>query len=75
MLIVIRCFLFNLSQGDKVNRQFWLALLPGFIVYNSAEVSAKVMFYVEQHYLSHSVKLADALIAATAPPYPVVFHY
>jgi predicted nucleic acid-binding protein len=24
------------------------------------------MFYVEQHYLSHSLKLADALIAAAA---------
>ncbi len=36
------------------------------ILYISQEISAKAMFYVEQHFLSHSIKLADALIAATA---------
>lgn len=36
------------------------------ILYISEEISAKAMFYVEQHYLSHSLQLADALIAATA---------
>lgn len=36
------------------------------IIYISEEISAKAMFYVEQHFLSHSVQLADALIAATA---------
>ena len=30
------------------------------------EISAKAMFYVEQHFLSHSLQLADALIGATA---------
>ena len=30
------------------------------------EISAKAMFYVEQHYLSHSMEIADALISATA---------
>jgi predicted nucleic acid-binding protein len=29
-------------------------------------ISTKAMFYVEQHFLSHSLRLADALIAATA---------
>ncbi|MBW2339983.1 MAG: type II toxin-antitoxin system VapC family toxin [Deltaproteobacteria bacterium] len=39
------------------------------ILYISEEISAKAMFYVEQHYLSHSLHLADALIAATAVSY------
>jgi len=36
------------------------------IVYLSEEISAKAMFFVEQHFLSHSLQLADALIGATA---------
>lgn len=36
------------------------------IFYITEEISSKAMFYVEQHYLSHSVQLADALIGATA---------
>ena len=39
------------------------------IIYITEEISAKAMFYVEQHYLSHSIQLADALIAATAVSY------
>jgi len=39
------------------------------ILYISEEVSSKAMFYVEQHFLSHSVQLADALIGATANAY------
>lgn len=39
------------------------------IIYINEEISSKAMFYVEQHYLSHSVQLADALIAATAVSY------
>ena len=39
------------------------------ILYISEEVSAKAMFYVEQHFLSHSIQLADALIGATAIAY------
>jgi predicted nucleic acid-binding protein len=30
------------------------------------EISAKAMFYVEKHYLSHALQMADALIATTA---------
>ncbi len=36
------------------------------ILYISEDISAKAMFFVEQNFLSHSVELADALIAATA---------
>jgi predicted nucleic acid-binding protein len=36
------------------------------VVYLSEEVSAKAMFFVEQHYLSHSLEIDDALIGATA---------
>jgi predicted nucleic acid-binding protein len=39
------------------------------ILYLSEEVSAKAMFYVEQHFLSHSMQLADALIGSTAIAY------
>jgi hypothetical protein len=36
------------------------------IIYISEEISTKAMFFVEQHFLSHSMQLADALIGATA---------
>ncbi|MCL4511964.1 MAG: type II toxin-antitoxin system VapC family toxin [Bacteroidetes bacterium] len=36
------------------------------ILYLNEDVSAKAMFFVEQHYLSHSIVLTDALIGATA---------
>jgi len=36
------------------------------ILYLTEEISAKAMFYVERHYLSHSLQLADSMIAATA---------
>jgi len=36
------------------------------MIYISEEISSKAMFYVEQHFLSHSLQLADALIGATA---------
>ena len=39
------------------------------ILYITEEISAKAMFYVEQHFLSHSIQLADALIGATAMAY------
>ena len=41
------------------------------ILYISEEISAKAMFYVEQHFLSHSMQLADALIGATAIAYGI----
>ena len=39
------------------------------ILYISEEISVKAMFFIEQHYLSHSIQLADALIGATAIAY------
>jgi hypothetical protein len=39
------------------------------ILYVSEEISAKAMFYVEQHFLSHSTQIAGALIGATAIAY------
>jgi len=36
------------------------------ILYISEEISVKAMFFVEQHFLSHSIHLADALIGTTA---------
>jgi predicted nucleic acid-binding protein len=39
------------------------------IIYVSEEISSKAMFYVEQHFLSHSLELANALIGATAIAY------
>ncbi|MBW1787467.1 MAG: type II toxin-antitoxin system VapC family toxin [Deltaproteobacteria bacterium] len=39
------------------------------ILYISEDISVKAMFFVEQHYLSHTIQLADALIVATAITY------
>jgi len=39
------------------------------VLYISEEISSKAMFYVEQHFLGHSLLLADALIGATAVAY------
>jgi len=36
------------------------------MLYISEDISVKAMFFVEQHYVSHAIHLADALIGATA---------
>lgn len=41
------------------------------IIYITEEISSKAMFYVELHYLSHSMQIADALIGATAASYGI----
>jgi hypothetical protein len=41
------------------------------VIYLSEEISAKAMFYVEQHFLSHALELADALIGASAISYGI----
>lgn len=38
-------------------------------IYMNEEISAKALFYVEGYFLSHSMELADALIALTATTY------
>lgn len=61
----------ELVQGMR-NKNELLALRKALrkwqakIIYINHEISSRAMFYVEQHYLSHSVELADALIAATS---------
>lgn len=36
------------------------------IIFVSEEISAKALFYMEEYFLSHSMQLADSLIASTA---------
>ena len=52
------------NELNKLRRA--LHLWNSKILYISEEISVKAMFFVEQHYLSHSIQLADALIGATA---------
>jgi len=56
------------KEEIKIFREF-LKLWNAQIIYLNEEISIKAMFYVEQHYLSHSLQLADALIGATAVSY------
>ena len=61
----------ELIQGMR-NKQELIALRRQLRIWNvkvlyiSEDISAKALFYVENHYLSHSMQLADALISATA---------
>ena len=54
----------NRAELDSLRRA--LRIWNSKILYISEEISIKAMFFVEQHYLSHSIQLADALIGATA---------
>jgi len=38
-------------------------------IYINEEISAKALFYVEEYFLSHSMELADSMIAATCSMY------
>jgi len=61
----------ELVQGMRNKREL-TELLRAFrewntkILYINEEISSKAMFYIERHYLSDSLQLADALIASTA---------
>ena len=61
----------ELLQGMKDKKEF-LRFQRQFkkwkteIIHLDQEVSARAVFYVQEYSLSHSMKLADALIAATA---------
>jgi predicted nucleic acid-binding protein len=39
------------------------------VIYIDEEISAKALFYMEEYFLSHTMQLADSLIAATATRY------
>ena len=54
------------NKGELNSLRRALHLWGTDILYVSADISAKAMFYVEQHFLSHSLEIADALIGATA---------
>ncbi len=61
----------ELVQGMRNKRELralrtTLTALDVQILQIDEDTSAKAMFYVEQHFHSHSLRLADALIAATA---------
>ena len=43
-----------------------LRLWNAKILYVTEDISTKAMFFIERHYLSHSLEIADALIGATA---------
>ncbi|MCT7486746.1 type II toxin-antitoxin system VapC family toxin [Aliarcobacter cryaerophilus] len=38
-------------------------------IYINEEISARALFYMEEYFLSHSMQLADSLIASTAITY------
>ena len=41
------------------------------ILFVNEVISAKALFFIERYYLSHSIEVADALIAATAISYGI----
>jgi len=57
----------NKNELNKLRRA--LHVWNSKVIYISEEISVKAMFFVEQHYLSHSIQLADALIGATSITY------
>ncbi|MGQ0547597.1 MAG: PIN domain-containing protein [Betaproteobacteria bacterium] len=61
----------ELVQGVRSRRELaglraTLAALEARVLQIDELISAKAMFYIEQHFHAHSLQLADALIAATA---------
>ncbi|MDQ7053317.1 MAG: type II toxin-antitoxin system VapC family toxin [candidate division KSB1 bacterium] len=61
----------ELLQGLRNKREFsilrkTLQQWKTEILHIDMAISLKAMFYFEQHFLSHALKIADSLIAATA---------
>ena len=54
------------NKGELNNFRKALHAWNSEILYISEKISVKAMFFVEQHFLSHALELADALIGATA---------
>lgn len=54
------------SKGELRTLRATLAEWGTGILMIDEAISTRAMFYVEQHFLSHSIRLADALIAAIA---------
>ena len=54
------------NKEELKNFRKFLKSCNTHLIYINEEISTKAMFYVEHYYLSHSIQLADALIAATA---------
>ncbi len=54
----------NTNELQQLRRT--LRLWDAEILYLSEEISIKAMFLMEKFYLSHSLEIADGLIAATA---------
>ena len=44
------------------------------IIYIDTSISAQALFYVEEYFLSHSMQLADALIASTCKAYALTLY-
>jgi hypothetical protein len=40
-------------------------------IFINEEISAKALFYVEEYFLSHSMQIADSLIASTVTQYGI----
>jgi predicted nucleic acid-binding protein len=57
------------NKNELNNLRRALHVWDSKILYISEDISVKAMFFVEQHYLSHSIQLADALIGAAAIAY------
>ena len=61
----------ELVQGMKDKNEFkkfqkQMRIWKTKILHIDQDISARAVFYVQEYFLSHSMKMADALIAATA---------
>ena len=54
----------ELKKLQKVLRQWNVKT-----IFINEEISAKALFYVQEYFLSHSMQLADSLIASTCTQY------